>query len=83
MGETGRNRDVRLKEHQVDIRKRESSSVLAKHTETEKHTFDFNNMRTPSRETNWSPRIIKESILAHETFGKALNDTKCALKVFG
>ena len=83
MGETGRNRDVRMKEHQADIRKHESSSVLTKHTETEKHTFDFNSMRRPSRETNWSPRIIEESILTHETFNNALNDTKYALKVFG
>ena len=83
MDKTGRNRDVRMKEHQADIRKHELSSVLTKHTETEKHIFDFNSMRTPSRETNWSPRIIKESILTHEPFGKALNDTKYALKVFG
>ena len=83
MGETDRNRDVRMKEHQADIRKHESSSVLTKHTKTKKHTFDFNSMRTLSGETNWSPRIIKESILTHETFGKALNDTKYVLKTFG
>ena len=40
MDETGRNRDVRMKEHQTDIRKHESSLALTKHTETEKHTFD-------------------------------------------
>ena len=83
IGKTGRNRDITMKEHQVSIRKHKSSSVLTKHMETEKHTFDFNNVWTLSRETNWSWRIIKESILIHETFGKVLNETKYALKVFG
>jgi hypothetical protein len=71
-----------MKEHKANIKKHESSSALTKHTETEKHSFDFDNVRTLSRETEWSRRIIKESILTHETFGKALNDTKHILKVF-
>ena len=52
IGETNRNRYVRMKERQANIRKHESSSVLTRHTEREKHTFDFNNIRTLSRESN-------------------------------
>ena len=82
VGETNREKKVRMKEHQTDIKKFTESSNVAKHANTEKHIFDFDNSETLALETNWKCRTVKESLLTYELQDKALNDVKFKLNVF-
>jgi arginyl-tRNA--protein-N-Asp/Glu arginylyltransferase len=82
IGETNREKSIRLKEHQKDIKKSSDKSNIAKHANDHKHAFNFPESETLSLETNWKRRIIKESLFTEETYGKAINDVKFKLKVF-
>ena len=54
--EANREKKVRMKEHQTDIKKFTESSNVAKHANTEKHAFDFDTSETLGLETNWKRR---------------------------
>jgi hypothetical protein len=43
---------------------------------SDKHNFDFDNVKTLAFESEWRRRIIKESILTNRTLGKSINETK-------
>jgi len=45
--------------------------------------FNFDQAETLNKENNWTRRIIKESLHTHQSAGKALNDVKFKLNVFG
>lgn len=81
IGETSRMRETRMAEHQAKIRTLASDSKLVEHIEQHKHKFDFSNVKTLARETDWRKRIIKESILTNKAAGNAINDTKHTLRI--
>ena len=83
IGETGREKSTRMKEHQKDINKKSDSSNIAKHVTEHKHSFNFNQAETLSYENNWERQIIKESLYTQQSSGRALNDVKFKLNVFG
>ena len=83
IGETGREKSTRMKEHQKDINKKSDSSNIAKHVTEHKNSFNFNQAETLSYENNWEHRIIKESLYTQQSSGQALNDVKFKLNVFG
>jgi len=45
--------------------------------------MDIENAETLALESIWKHRIIKESLLTHSAHGKAINEVKYKLKVFG
>ncbi len=83
IGETGRKRDKRMSEHTAAIRKKDTNSEMVKHILNTQHTIDFTNIETLTKETDWKRRTIKESLLTHESNGKAINEVKHKLQVFG
>ena len=83
IGETNRLKRTRINEHKSKIKSLSSDSKLVEHIEKCKHKFDFLNTKTLALENDWRKRIIKESILTSKTLGKAINDTKHTLRVFG
>ena len=64
--ETSRNKQTRMKEHESDVRMFIESSNVAKHANTENHSFDFTRPETLSLESNWRRRTIKESLFSHQ-----------------
>ena len=82
VGETNRDKEVRMKEHQKDIKNFSDKSNIARHVIDNKHSFDFVNAQTLTYESNWHRRVIKESLHTSATNGKALNDVKFKLNVF-
>ena len=82
IGETCREKSVRMKEHQKDIRNFSDKSHIAKHVIDHKHSFDFAAVETLTNESNWTRRVIKESLYTSETQGRALNDVKFKLNIF-
>jgi len=82
IGETNREKEIRMKEHQADIKKHTQSSNVAKHANDNKHSFNFIESETLALETNWRRRIIKESLFTHQMQDKALNDVKFKLNIF-
>ena len=83
IGETGRQRKKRMSEHTSAIRKKDMNSEIVKHISNTHHTMDFTKIETLANETKWKRRIIKESLLTHESKGKAINEIKHKLQVFG
>ena len=65
IGETGRKRSTRLKEHRRDVEKAthatRSKTELVEHCWTTGHTFDLANAVTLAREQRWGPRRFLES----------------------
>lgn len=65
IGETGRKRDTRLKEHARDAERAthatKSKTELVEHCWETGHTFDFGNAMTLAREARWGPRKFLES----------------------
>ena len=82
-GETGREKTIRMKEHQANIKKLKDTSELVQHILKTKYTFDFNNVETINHETSWQRRVIKESLYTFESNGKAMNEINHKLNVFG
>ena len=82
IGATNRQKHVRMKEHQKDIRNFSENSNVAKHVIDKKHTFDFAGAQTLTYESNWNRRVIKESLYTSDMKGKSLNDVKFKLNVF-
>ena len=83
IGETSREKSTGMKEHQKDIRSVSNSSNTVKHVTQHKHAFNFQQAKTLTYESNWTRRIIKESLLTHEALGQALNYVKFQLNIFG
>ena len=83
IGETARDRNIRMSEHQAAIRKNLADSDLAKHVNNEKHEADFTNVETIGNDSVWRRRIIKESLLTQQHLGKTINQVKHNLRVFG
>ena len=71
-----------MKEHKKNIKNNSKMSREAKHTDKEKHYFDFENAETLSLENNCRRTIIKECLFNQETAEKSLTDAKCTLNVF-
>ena len=82
IGETNREKEIRIKEHQADIKKHSQRSNIAKHANENKHSFDFTQSGTLTLESNWRRRIFKESLFTHQMENKALNDVKFKLNIF-
>ncbi|CAF3362230.1 unnamed protein product [Rotaria sp. Silwood2] len=82
IGETNREKEIRIKEHKADIKKQAVSSHVAKHANEQKHSFDFSRSETLALETNWRRRIIKESLFTNLLKEKSLNDVKFKLNIF-
>jgi hypothetical protein len=82
IGETKREKEIRMKEHQADIQKHKQCSNVAKHANENKHSFNFIQAETLTLESNWRRRIIKESLFTHQINDKALNDVKFKLNIF-
>lgn len=65
IGETGRRRHTRIKEHVRDVTKATHSTraktELVDHCLTKGHVFDFDNVTTLAREQRWGPRKFIES----------------------
>ncbi|XP_064478913.1 uncharacterized protein LOC135392149 [Ornithodoros turicata] len=65
IGETGRKRSTRLKEHERDVRNStnatRSKTELAEHCWNTDHSFDYANAVTLAREQRWGPRKLLES----------------------
>ena len=83
IGESRRKRDKRIFEHKTAIRKKDMNSDIVKHILNTQHTMDFTKTETLTKETVWKRRTIKESLLTHESNGKAMNEVKHMLQVFG
>jgi len=83
IGETNRKKTTRMKEHKNDIKKDKLTSLIAQHCNINNHRMDIDNAETLSLESIWKRRVIKESLLTHYTHGKAINEVKYKLKVFG
>jgi len=81
IGETGREKNTRRKEHQKDIKSTSNSSNLVKHVIEHKHFFNFNQVETLTLENNWTRRIIKKSLYTHESLSQSLNDVKFKLNI--
>jgi hypothetical protein len=81
IGETSRMKETRMKEHKAKIRTLASDSKLVEHILSDKHNFDFDNVKTLAFESEWRRRIIKESILTNRTLGKSINETKHTTQV--
>ncbi|XP_064474029.1 uncharacterized protein LOC135388396 [Ornithodoros turicata] len=65
VGETGRKRDTRVKEHRRDVEKAtnatRSKTELVDHCWTTGHVFDYKGAVTLAREQRWGPRKFLES----------------------
>ncbi|CAN7995283.1 unnamed protein product, partial [Ixodes pacificus] len=65
VGETGRKRATRLKEHKRDVPKAthaaRSKTELVEHCWTTGHSFDLDNATTLAREQRWRQRKVVES----------------------
>ncbi|CAF4501415.1 unnamed protein product, partial [Didymodactylos carnosus] len=62
IGETAREKQIRMNEHQYDIRNDKITSAVAQHANTHSHSFDFQTVETLALETAWKRRVIKESL---------------------
>jgi hypothetical protein len=83
IGETNRKMITRMNEHKNDIKKDKLTSLIAQHCNTNHHRMDFENAEALTLESIWKRRVIKESLYTHYTNGKAVNEVKYKLKVFG
>ena len=70
-------------EHITAIRKKHRNSEIVKHVLENNYEMNFAKVETLTNETVWRRRIIKESLLAHNTQSKAMNEVKHKLQVFG
>ncbi len=74
VGETGRPRSVRMKEHKADIRhRRYDKSAVATHMGECQHGIMINEVTTVGKERQWNRRIIREAIeigVHHATINK-------------
>jgi hypothetical protein len=82
IGETGRMKGTRMKEHKAKIRTLASDSKIVEHILNHKHDFDFENVKTLAHESDWRRRVIKESILTNRTLGKSINEVKHTTQIF-
>jgi hypothetical protein len=83
IGKTGRDKITSMKEHQKDIKNISDSSNVVKHVIQHNHSFNFNEVEKLTKENNCTRRVIKESLLTHQSSEKVLNDVKFKLNVFG
>ena len=58
IGETSGEIEIRMKEHQSEIRKNAEYSNIAKYVNENKHSFGFTQAETLILETNWRRRIL-------------------------
>ena len=82
IGETARDKQTRIKEHQNNLKKMDHNSKIFQHVYKNSHSMNFNDVKILSYESDWKRRIIKESIFTQELSDKAFNDTKHVIKVF-
>ena len=82
IGETSRNKSTRMKEHSKDIKNFSDNSNIAKHVNEQKHSFNIQEAETLNIESNWTRRIIKESLYTQQHHKEALNDVKFKLNIF-
>ncbi|CAF1499511.1 unnamed protein product, partial [Didymodactylos carnosus] len=83
IGETNRDKQTRMREHNNDIKKSKQTSLIAQHPNMNNHMMDLDYAETLTPESTWKRRVIKESILTHQSKGLVINETKYKLKVFG
>ena len=73
VGETGRPKNIRLKEHVADLKHgRGETSPLAEHWLQCKQTFDPSQATTLATERDWFRRVVREAIEIREC-GASLN----------
>ena len=82
IGETDRQKLIRIKEQINYIKKNNSTSLIALHCNLNNHEMDFDNAETLALESMWQRRIIKESLLTQHAHGKAINEVNYILKIF-
>ena len=58
IGETSREKQIGMKEHQSDIRKNAQYSNILRHINENKHSFGFTQSETLILESNWRRRIL-------------------------
>jgi hypothetical protein len=61
VGETGRRLGTRIREHELDVKNKRSSTALAEHCSDTGHIFDFPNARILHRNVNWHRRTFLEA----------------------
>ena len=62
IGETGRNLEIRVKEHKASLRKGDPEiSKLAEHSITTGHRFKFEETKVIGKEPNWRHRKVHEA----------------------
>ena len=61
VGETKRQLQIRIKEHQSDI-KHKRDTVVSEHANEFQHEFDFNDVQILDRENRYYSRILSEMI---------------------
>ena len=72
-----------MKGDQKDIKNLSNSSNIVNHVTAHKHSFNFNETETLTYRSNWTRRIIKESLCTNQILGQSLNDVKFKFNVFG
>ena len=71
-----------MKEHQKDIRNFSETSNIVKHTNEQKYSFNFQEVKTLGNENEWTRRVTKESLDTQEQNERAINDVKYKLNIF-
>ena len=88
-GETGRRFGVREKEHKSDVktledkqytrsRKKQSQtevhpSAITDHVAKDNHTIDWDKVKFPARDSDWTTRGVKESVEINKIGAHAMN----------
>lgn len=75
VGETGRQLQDRMKEHQRDIVNKKKVSKVYEHVNTTKHSFDFENVRILDNCSHRKARLHLESVhtyMQHNTINRSL-----------
>ena len=62
IGETGRNLDIRLKEHKRAVKMDNQNNGIAVHVNKTLHDIEWNNAEILEQESNWTKRKVKEAL---------------------
>lgn len=73
IGTTKRALNIRMTEHQADIKKSKPSTALAQHIIDQTHTADFSNVRILDKERRTNTRYTLESLRIQQNWEKVMN----------
>ena len=66
IGETGRNLDIRLKEHKRAVKMDNQNNGIVVHVNKTLHDIEWNNTEILEQESNWNKRKVKEVLHIRE-----------------